>query len=74
MLNKKWKQNLNARILDFAGDDHTLCLAAFGFESFLGMKQYYAERAKLVYAQYIQSERDEREKWLSYEKSYYMYN
>ncbi len=70
---EQWKQNLNARILDFAGDDHTLCLAAFGFDDFMEMKRSFAERAKMVYMQYIQSTADERNKWLSYEKSYYMY-
>ncbi|MBR3943146.1 MAG: protein phosphatase 2C domain-containing protein [Clostridia bacterium] len=70
---EQWKQNLNGRILDFAGDDHTLCLAAFGFNDFMDMKRAFAERAKLVYAQFIQSGADERSKWLSYEKSYYMY-
>lgn len=68
-----WKMNLNAKILEFAGDDHTLCLAAFGFDDFTSVKRYFVERAKMMYSTYMQNNRDEQAGWKKYERDYYKY-
>lgn len=69
-----WKTSLNERILEFAGDDHTLCLAAFGFESFEEVKQYYTERAKYMYKTFVQNAGNTENDWKKYERDYYRYN
>lgn len=69
----QWKKYLNARILEFAGDDHTLCLSAFGFEDFEHIKQYFSKRAKDVYYTYIQTNQTDSANWKKYERDYYKY-
>ncbi len=40
----QWEQQLAATIGQFAGDDHTLCLAALGYDGFEEMKNVFAAR------------------------------
>ena len=54
-----WEQNLADTIGSIAGDDHTLCLAAFGYDSFDALKLSFKERYKHLWNHYIQPVQDE---------------
>jgi len=66
-----WKNRLSERILGFAGDDYTMSLAAFGFGTFVDMKNYFLPRAELVRTQFVESDLPVEEKWNLYRTEYY---
>lgn len=49
----QWENTLADTIGNFAGDDHTMCLAAFGYKSFEGLKQSFAPRMQHLWETYI---------------------
>ncbi len=76
----QWENLLQRLIGEFAQDDFTLMLSAFGFEDFKDVKAYFFERTKYMYNQYIEpinlaresnsiSEIDEM--WDKYKEEYY---
>lgn len=48
-----WEQNLAQAIGSVAGDDHTMCLAAFGYDSFLQLKQSLVGRCEYLRQNYL---------------------
>ena len=49
-----WEQILADAIGSFAGDDHAMCLAAFGYEGFDELKYSFNERTMHLWNTYIQ--------------------
>ena len=54
----QWEQTLADTIGSFAGDDHTMCLAAFGYNSFETLKSGFRNRARELWTSYIQPVQD----------------
>lgn len=54
----QWEQTLADTIGSFAGDDHALCLAAFGYEGFAQLKSSLRDRARFLWNTYIQPVQD----------------
>jgi hypothetical protein len=54
----QWEQTLADTIGSFAGDDHALCLAAFGYDSFEALKSSFRDRARHLWNAYIQPVQD----------------
>lgn len=50
----QWEKTLADAIGSFAGDDHALCLAAFGYEGFDELKYSFNERTMHLWNTYIQ--------------------
>lgn len=69
----EWKQTINDRIKAVAGDDYTLCAAAYGFVSFADIKNRLIERHKLLNERYIKSNTDVQKLWESYKRDYSVY-
>lgn len=77
----QWEQTLGDAIGSFAGDDHALCLAAFGYDGFDELKSSLQARGTDLWKQYIQPVRDlppdEREPrfalWERYKLDYLRY-
>ncbi len=68
---KDWQTKLNSSILKFAGDDYTMSVASFGFESFDALKGYFAQRKAIVEANYINTAVPVEQRWELYKKEYY---
>lgn len=72
-----WKQRLHDNLGTYSGDDYTFGLMAFGFESFIDMKNLYSERYKYIadIAQRFESaDEGQKEKiWNEYAANYYKY-
>lgn len=69
----EWKILLEKNLRKFAGDDFTLCVAAYGFKDFESMQKYFLKRNKYVHNNYIVPETDIQEKWNLYKDSYCSY-
>ncbi len=75
----EWQKNITQFIREISGDDHTMCLAAFGFKEFNSLKKYYSDRIQYLYDNYISiMENDETndrilELWQKYSPDYYRY-
>ncbi len=69
----EWKTFLENSFRKFAGDDFTLCVAAYGFKSFEDMQNHFKARNAFVHTNYIVPETDLVEKWNLYKKDYYLY-
>ena len=77
----QWEQTLADAIGGFAGDDHALCLAAFGYDSFETLKRSFRDRAAHLWSSYLQPVQnlplDEREPrfalWETYKRDYLRY-
>ncbi len=54
----QWEQTLADAIGSFAGDDHALCLAAFGYEGFQQLRETLRERYDFLWRSYIQPLRE----------------
>lgn len=72
----EWKQNIETVLKEVSGDDHTMCMAAFGFGNFNYLKKYFSERFKFMHTQYavpLDNADDAlvRELWKKYRKDYY---
>lgn len=77
----QWEQNLQSIIRSVAGDDHTLCLAGFGFSSFLELQQAFQNRYSMLKKQYLDKIWDapseditlRRQLWREYRDDYMKY-
>ncbi len=77
----QWEDNLQKLIASFAGDDHTLCLASFGFGSFQQMQQCFRPRYAYLKKSCLDTvwdtpweDRDTRRKlWAGYRPNYMKY-
>lgn len=77
----QWEDNLQKLIASFAGDDHTLCMASFGFGSFENMQSSLSKRYSNLHRTYLEKvwsapweDRDlRRELWASYRNNYMKY-
>lgn len=76
-----WEEALSEKIGKIAGDDYTLCLAAYGYDSFSAMQAEFADRYRALEADYLEvlrsspnSDREFRRKlWQSYRPQYARY-
>ena len=71
----EWSKRLKAYIRRFAGDDYTIGIAAFGFNSFRSMQKAFAGRKQEMYGKYISglrnaSEQEKQSLWNEYKKTY----
>lgn len=72
----EWRKVLCENIKAVTGDDYTMTVACFGFDSFEQMQMYYIERQRFLTATYInkQVDKDEiqlRKLWEKYKSTYY---
>lgn len=70
---KEWKTLLYKNLLEYAGDDYTMSIAAFGFGDFSNMKRNFAARNEYVYNTFINSNAEAEEKWKLYKDEYYSF-
>ena len=49
---EKWKENIENYLVENSGDDFTLCLSVWGFDSFDELKNYYASRTNSLMNEY----------------------
>ncbi len=76
-----WERVLSEMIGSVAGDDHTLCLAAYGFGSYAALQGYFADRLRYLkerYLRYVEhmplEDRESRFKlWETYRDNYMRY-
>ena len=77
----QWEDNLRKLIASFAGDDHTLCLASFGYGNFENIQQSFAPRYDEIRKKYLEvvwkvpwEDRDTRRRlWADYRINYMKY-
>ncbi len=77
----RWEQMLADVIGAVAGDDHTMCMAGYGYGSFLELQRSFAERYLFLEKNYLAHVRrlplDDRESrlrlWSSYQTNYMRY-
>lgn len=73
----QWQQLLNDSIVSHAGDDQTLAVAAFGFDSFIELKKYYFDRycvIERIVKEFDRTDPDSRQHlWETYKPNYYRY-
>ena len=79
---EEWKKKIEEELDEVSGDDFTMCLAAFGFNSFEDIKQHFSEREKFIDNHYVapieSQDEDSEDKlieslWTEYKGSYYTY-
>lgn len=72
-----WQKSLSDSISSQAGDDQTIAVAAFGFDSFAQLKQYYAQRyhtIQEIVAKFDKADSAEQQQlWETYKPNYYRY-
>ncbi len=74
----RWEEDLLKLVAGYAGDDHTLCLASFGYGSFEQIKRAFAPRYRQLCASYLETvwsipweDRDTRRQlWRQYRPQY----
>ena len=77
----QWEDHLQKLIASFAGDDHTMVLASFGFGNFEAMQRHFAPRNAHLKTEYLDTvwatpweDREVRRKlWATYRKNYMKY-
>lgn len=73
----EWQERLNKDIFERAGDDQTIAVAAFGFEEFEELKEYYADRytaISQIVCKFEHSEPNNQQRlWEVYKPNYYRY-
>lgn len=77
----QWESNLQKLIASYAGDDHTMVLASFGYGSFRGLKQALTGRYRLLRERYLEQvwqapwedRRLRRTLWADYRVNYMKY-
>lgn len=77
----QWEDNLQKLTASFAGDDHTLCMASFGFGSFENIRSVFSGRYSHLHNTYLEriwatpwEDRETRRKlWASYRNNYMKY-
>lgn len=50
----EWKSNIEKFLCEASGDDFTMCLAAFGFDTFSELKESFLSRTEYLNTQFIQ--------------------
>ncbi len=77
----QWEDNLRKLIAAYAGDDYTLCLASFGYDSFGAIQGAFADRYRELKSTYLEmvwaapwEDRDTRRRlWATYRRNYLKY-
>jgi len=77
----QWEENLQKLVAKYAGDDHTLCLASFGYGSFENIQNTFKPRYEALQKDYLQTvwatpweDRDTRRGlWATYRENYLKY-
>jgi len=77
----QWEQNLAQMIAQTAADDHTMCLAAFGYQNFVAMQRSFSRRYEEILNAYLNpiyvlpaDDRQSRQKlWEQYRGNYMRY-
>ena len=77
----QWEDNLQKLIASYASDDHTLCLASFGYGGFSDMQRAFQDRYDHLRKTYLETvwatpweDRDTRRRlWKSYRPNYMKY-
>lgn len=77
----QWEQNLQSLVASVAGDDHTMCLAGFGFSSFEELQSAFRERYDRLKKAYLDPIWEapagdislRRQLWREYRKDYSRY-
>ncbi len=74
----QWENNLKTLLKEISGDDHTMCMALFGYNDFEEVKKYFRNRIEYVESKYIRAleNSDSAAKislWQDYQKDYYRY-
>lgn len=77
----QWEESLKAAIGSFAGDDHTMCLAALGYRDFQSIQRVFAKRYECLEQQFLATvrrtpleDRDTRRVlWSQYKQGYMRY-
>lgn len=77
----QWEDNLRKLIASYAGDDHTFCLASFGYEHFGAIQKAFAPRydqlrknvLETVWATPWEDRETRRNLWAIYRKNYMKY-
>ena len=78
---KQWEKNMLEMIGKTAGDDHTMCLAAFGYRNFIALQRSFSKRYDEIRETYLnpiydlpKEDRESRNKlWESYRGDYMRY-
>lgn len=77
----QWEDQLQKLIASYSGDDHTLCLAAFGYGSYEALRKSFEMRYDVLRAEYlnavwqmpVEDRQSRRKLWSSYRKNYMKY-
>ena len=69
-----WNAALSKKTGEYAGDDYTMCVSAFGYRSFECMKDEFAKRRNKFYSEYQNSSDSKEESWEKYKIEYYKYS
>ena len=77
----EWERLLSERIRRVAGDDYTLCMAAFGYRSFPNLQQSFSARFRFLQENYLRrlyelplADRETRRMlWQRYQQQYLQY-
>lgn len=72
----EWHTIICNRIKKVTGDDYTMIIACFGFDSFIQMQKYYSDRKNFLANEFISKQNDKNENqlkelWEKYKISYY---
>lgn len=78
---EQWEQNMANMIAQTAADDHTMCLAAFGYPNFTAMQRSFSRRYGEILSAYLNpvyilpaDDRESRQKlWEKYRGNYMRY-
>lgn len=72
----EWQDNIYNYMSEYAGDDFSIIIAVYGFDSFNKMKSYYKSRFEYLYENFISKisgsdEENLKKLWSVYSTSYY---
>lgn len=68
-----WKEKIDNTLQGRAGDDYSMCVAGYGFDSFSDIKAFFEARRQLVEAQYITRNTELIDSWDDYKGNYLWY-
>lgn len=68
-----WKTNIDDALHRCAGDDYSMCVAGFGYDSFDELKANCREHRDFLYQNYISSKSDLKILWEAYRNNYMKY-
>lgn len=67
---RQLQEKLNSSIKEYTGDDYTLCISVFGFDSYNQIKEYFIDRCTYVKKCFIDSDSPIEDKWNLYKDEY----